>query len=338
MKNRQWRLARFAEGMPQATDWVLSEAEMPEAGPGQLLVRALYLDVAPYMRGRISPRQNYAAGVRPGDVMVGGGIGEVVQSNAENFRPGDVVVSDFSFGWQEFAAVPATAVRCIRPEIAPLPYWLDAFGLNGLTAYFALFETGNMKAGETVAVSAAAGSVGQIAGQLARLAGCRTVGFTSSEEKAAWCKSSGYDEVINYRLAGDLEETVRFVCPGGVDLFIDNTAGVIHDAVMTNLAEHARVVMVGTASLADKFEQADIGHRFLRQILVKRAIVRGFLFLDHQTRHEAARSRLVQWYEDGVLRSKFDILEGIENMPEAFLRLLTSKNLGKQLVRVGVEG
>lgn len=190
MKNRQWRLARFPEGRPQAADWVLSEADMPQAGPGRLLVRALYLDVAPYMRGRISPRQNYAAGVALGDVMVGGGIGEVLQSNADNLKPGDVVVTDFAFGWQEFAAIPATAVRRIRPDIAPLPYWLDAFGLNGLTAYFALFETGNMKAGETVAISAAAGSVGQIAGQLAHLAGCRPTSLSRPTLVSGFCARS----------------------------------------------------------------------------------------------------------------------------------------------------
>ena len=218
-----------------------------------------------------------------------------------------------------------------------MPYWLDAFGLNGLTAYLALFEAGNMRAGDTVAVSAAAGSVGQIAGQLAKLAGARALAITSSAEKAAWCRTLGYDAVIDYRAAEDLAEAVRAACPEGIDLFMDNTAGPIHDAVMQNLAAHARVVVVGTVSLADRFGQPDIGPRFLRQILVARATVRGFLFADYQAAHEKARSRLRTWFQAGKLQSRFDILEGIENVPHAFLRLLTSRNLGKQLVRIAPE-
>jgi NADPH-dependent curcumin reductase CurA len=158
MRNRLWRLAAFPEGLPEVGNWTLAEAEVPAAGPGQLLVQALYLDVAPYMRGRISPARNYAAGVGIGDLMVGGAIGRVLQSNADGFAAGDIVVTDFAFGWQEYALLSPEAVRRIDPEVAPLPFWLDAFGLNGVTAFLALFETGDMKAGDTVVVSAAAGS------------------------------------------------------------------------------------------------------------------------------------------------------------------------------------
>jgi NADPH-dependent curcumin reductase CurA len=228
-------------------------------------------------------------------------------------------------------------LRRIDADAAPLPLWLDAFGLNGVTAYLALFETGDMRAADTVVVSAAAGSVGQVAGQLAKIAGCRAVAVTSSDEKAAWCRELGYDEVVNYRTSDDLAAAIHAACPDGVDLFLDNTAGPIHDAVMQNLAAHARVVVVGTVSLADRFGLPDVGPRFLRQILVARATVRGFLFLDHQAAFEHARSRLLKWYKEGRLRSKFDIAEGIEAVPAAFLRLLTSRNLGKQLVRVAPE-
>jgi NADPH-dependent curcumin reductase CurA len=337
MKNRQWRLAAFPEGLPEVGNWTLAEADVPATGPGLMLVQALYLDVAPYMRGRISPARNYAAGVGIGDLMVGGAIGRVLQSNADGFAAGDIVVTDFAFGWQEYALLSPEAVRRIDPEVAPLPFWLDAFGLNGVTAFLALFETGGMKAGDTVVVSAAAGSVGQVAGQLAKIAGCRAVAVTSSDEKAAWCRELGYDDVVNYRTANDLPAALRAACPDGVDLFMDNTAGPIHDAVMQNLAAHARVVVVGTVSLADRFGQPDLGPRFLRQILVARASVRGFLFLDHQPSHERARSRLLKWYGEGRIRSKFDIAEGIEVVPSAFLRVLTSRNLGKQVVRVAPE-
>ena len=336
--NRQWRLASYPEGLPTEDNWTLSEGAMPSAGPNQILVRAIYLDVAPYMRGRISPQKNYAAGVKPGDVMLGGGIGEVVQSNAKHYKPGDLVVTDFGFGWQEYAALQPAAVRKIDRQAAPLPYWMEAFGLNGTTAYFALLDAGRMRPGETVVISAAAGSVGQIAGQIAKLGGCRAVGVTSSPDKAAYCRELGYDEIVDYRAEGDdLPGAIRKACPNGVDVYIDNTAGAISDAVMQNLAPHARVVLVGSISLAGKFGQPDIGPRFHRQTLIARATIQGFLVSDYTSRYQEARDRLVSWHRAGVLKSKFDIMQGIENVPKAFLRLLRSENVGKQLVQVAEE-
>ena len=332
--NKQWRLASYPEGMPTETNWALSEGTIPEPRPDELLARAIYLDVAPYMRGRISPQKNYAAGVKPGDVMLGGGIGEVVQSNVKEFKPGDLIVTDFSFGWQEYAALKVSAVRGVEAELAPLPYWLDALGLNGMTAYFALIEAGRIKPGDTVLISAAAGSVGQIAGQIAKISGCRAIGVTSSAEKIAWCKELGYDDAINYRAESDLSAAVARACPNGVDVFIDNTAGVIHESVMQNLAAHARIVLVGSISLAGKFGQPDIGPRFHRQTLIARATIQGFLVSEYQQQQAEARRRIAGWFKAGLLKSKFDIAKGIEATPKAFLRLLTSQNLGKQLVQV----
>jgi len=335
--NRQWRLASYPEGMPTAANWTLGEGPVPEPGPDQMLARAIYLDVAPYMRGRISPQKNYAAGVAPGDVMIGGCIAEVVESNAKAFKPGDIVVTDQSFGWQQYGVLGPASARKVDRELAPLPYWLDALGMNGMTAYFALLDAGDMKAGDTVVVSAAAGSVGQIAGQIARIGGARPIGITSSAEKAAWCREIGYADVIEYRAETDLVRAVSKACPHGVDLYIDNTAGPITDAVMQNLALHARVVIVGAVSLAAKFGQPDVGLRFQRQILIARATIRGFLVSDYAARHAEARTRIGAWYRDGLLRSKFDVAKSIENVPHAFLRLLESRNLGKQLVQVGHE-
>jgi hypothetical protein len=289
------------------------------------------------MRSRISPQKNYAKGVGIGEVMIGGGIGEVVRSNVKHYKPGDIVVTDHGFGWQQFARLRPSAVRKVDPNLAPLPYWLDALGLNGMTAYFALFEAARVRAGDTVVVSAAAGSVGQIAGQLAKLGGARAVGITSSAEKAAWCREAGYTEVIAYRAEDDLRAAVSGVCPDGVDVFIDNTGGPIHDAVMQNLALHARIAIVGSISLASTFGQPDIGLRFQRQILIARATVQGFLVSDYERDQPAARARMAGWYRAGLLKSRFDIANGIENMPSAFLRLLTSRNIGKQLVQVAAE-
>lgn len=335
--HRQWRLAAYPEGLPAETDWALSESALPEARPNQILVRAIYLDVAPYMRGRVSPQKNYAAGVAVGDVMIGGGIGEVVQSNVKQYTPGDIVVTDQSFGWQEYAALSASAVRKVDPSLAPLPYWLDALGMNGMTAYFALLDAARMKPGDTVVISAAAGSVGQIAGQIAKLGGARPVGVTSSPEKIAWCREAGYDDAIDYRAEPDLTAAIARACPRGVDVYIDNTGGPIHDAVMQNLATHARIALVGSISLASRFGQPDVGLRFLRNTLIARATIKGFLVSDYQQQQADARNRMAHWYRAGLLKSKFDIAKGFESMPKAFLRLLTSQNLGKQLVQVSDE-
>lgn len=334
-RNRQWRLARHPDGLPTPENWTLTESAVPEPGPNQVLARAIYLDVAPYMRARISPQKNYAAGVKPGELMLGGGIGEVLVSNSKEYRPGDYVVSDFAFGWQEYAVLRPNAIRRADPASAPLPYWMEALGLNGLTSYFALFHATRARAGDTVVVSAAAGSVGQITGQLAALAGCRTVGVTSSAEKAAWCREIGYEEVVLYRDEADLAAAIARACPRGADVYVDNTAGVIHDAVLQNLAPHARIALVGSVSLAAQFGRPDVGPRFLRQLLIARATVQGFLVSDYQDRYEEARRRLALWVGSGAVRSRFDIADGIEAMPDAFLRLLTSRNVGKQLVRCG---
>ncbi|HEX2830832.1 MAG TPA: NADP-dependent oxidoreductase [Burkholderiales bacterium] len=333
---KQWRLASYPDGLPTEGNWTLSAGPVPAPKPDQVLVRAIYLDVAPYMRGRISPQKNYAKGVAPGDVMLGGGIGEVVESNSRQYKPGDLVVTDFSFGWQEYSAIHAGAVRKVDPGVAPLPYWMEAFGLNGTTAYFALLDAGRIRPGDTVVVSAAAGSVGQIAGQIAKLAGCRAVGVTSSPQKAAFCRELGYDDIVDYRAqSAHLPAAIRRACPNGVDVYIDNTAGAISDAVMQNLAPHARVVLVGSISLAGRFGQPDIGQRFHRQTLIARATIQGFLVSDYTARYQEARDRLVSWYSAGALKSKFDIAHGFENLPKAFLRLLNSDNVGKQMVQVG---
>ena len=331
--NRQWRLVRYPQGMPEVGDWALGEGAVPDPGPGQVLARSLYLDVAPYMRGRINPGKNYTAGVAVGDVMIGGAVAEVVRSNLDGFAEGDAVVTDFGFGWQDYAALDGADLRKVDTRLADLPCWLDVLGLNGVTAYFGLFETGSMRPGDTVVVSAAAGSVGQIVGQLAVLGGARPVALTSSAEKAAWCRELGYAAAIDYRGVDDLAAALGRECPGGVDVFFDNTGGPLHDAVMQNLATGARIVVCGTVSLADKFGNPDIGPRFLRQVLVARARIQGFLVMDHASRHAQARERLAGWVREGRLRQRFDIVEGLENTPAAFLRLLTSRNTGKQLVK-----
>ena len=331
--NRRWLLERYPEGMPVESDWRLEEGPLPDPGPGEMLVRSLYLSVDPYMRGRISPSKNYAAGVALGEVMCGGGVGEVVRSNLPGFAAGEIVES-FGFGWQDFAVLPEAGTRKVDPTLGPLQSNLSYLGLPGLTAYFALLDVGQPRPGDTVLISAASGAVGQVAGQIAKLAGCRAVAVASSDDKLAWCQDLGYDAGVNYRTSGDLAAAIGEACPDGVNVFFDNTAGPIHDAVMQHLASRARVIVCGTVALADRFGQPDVGPRFLRQIMIARARVQGFLLFDYADRFEEARARLAAWAASGRLVHREDILDGLERMPEAFLRLLTSRNFGKQMVRV----
>jgi NADPH-dependent curcumin reductase CurA len=331
--NRQWLLASHPEGLPEESNWRMVEQPIAAPGPGQILVRAHYLSVDPYMRGRISRAGNYAAGVQVGQVMTGGSVGEVLRSEDPRFSPGDIV-EGFTFGWQEYPLIQAQDARKVDPSLGPVHSALSYLGLPGLTAYFALLDVGKPKPGESVVISSAAGAVGQVAAQIAKLRGCRAVAIASSDAKLAWCHELGYDAGINYRTATDLEAAVREACPNGVDVFFDNTAGPIHDAVMANLATHARVIVCGTVALADRFDQPDIGLRHLRRILITRARVQGFLLFDYAERYEEARAQLAAWAREGRLRHREDILDGIEQMPRAFLRLLRSENFGKQLVRL----
>ena len=331
--NRQWRLANYPDGMPTEDNWIMSKSSIPEPGENEVVAEAIYLDVAPYMRGRISPQKNYTSGVGLGDLMVGGAIGQVVNSNVVDYPVGQLIVTG-NFGWQEYAALKPNEMRKVDTEIAPLPCWFDFMGTNGITAYFGLIEVGSMKVGDTVVISASAGSVGQIASQIAKLSGCRAIAITSSEKKLAWCQKIGYDDGINYKTEPNLVDAITRVCPNGVDLYFDNTAGPIHDAVMQNLATFARIVVCGTVSLADRFDEPDIGERFLRRILVARARVQGFIVDDYQNRHQDAWKCLANWYQRGLLNCEYDIIQDIHSMPSAFLRLLNSQNLGKQLVQV----
>ena len=330
--NRSWKLASYPEGMPSENDWCLEQSEISSPANGQILARALYLSVDPYMRGRISAKKGYAKGVEIGEVMIGAAVAEVVESKHPQWNSGDLIET-FNFGWQEYSILDPETVTRVDPNIGPPHAWLSYIGMPGITAWCALKNVGKPVEGNTVLVSAASGAVGQVAGQLAKAAGCRTVAVASTDSKLDWCRNLGYDAGVNYRSATDLTKEIAEACPDGIDVFFDNTAGPIHDAAMKNLAMNARVIICGTISLADKFEAPDIGERFLRQILVSRAQVSGFLVFDHLAHYDTARRELAELASNGKLQFKTDFMDGIENMPAAFLKLLHSENMGKQLVR-----
>lgn len=334
-KNPSWIFKSYPPGMPTVDSWTLEDRPIPEPAEGQLLVRTIWLSVDPYMRGRISQSKNYAAGFKPGDLMTGGGIGEVIRSESPAFKPGDLVTNDdYSFGWQPYTVIRASSARILTETDAPVQSCLSYFGDTGLTAYFSLLRVGKPKSGETVLISAASGAVGQIAGQIARIKGLDPVAIVGSDAKLQWCKKIGYRVGINHRTSKDLVADVAAACPSGVDVFIDHVAGPIHDAAMLNLNKFGRVVIVGTISRADKFDEPDIGLRHLRRILITRARVEGFMQDDFQSEYETALSDLRSWYKQGLLEVREDIVEGIESVPHALIRVLKGENFGKQLVRL----
>ncbi len=336
--NRRWFLKQYPEGMPTLDNWTMDEQRVPDPGPGQILVKAKWLSVDPYMRGRMSPATNYTKGVEIGELMQGGGVGEVVASNHPKWKAGDIAES-MSFGWQEWSVLtpdvsgPA-GVNRIDPNLAPIESSLSWLGMPGITAYFGLLELGRPRPGDTVVVSAASGAVGQLVGQIAKLAGCRAVAIAGNDDKLKWCQELGFDVGINYKKATDLTQAVKEASCGGVDVFFDNTAGAIHDAVMKNLRTGARVVICGRVALAGQFGKPDIGERFMGQLIVTRASIHGFLAFDWWHRREEALQRLSEWQRAGKIRFKEDVLDGIERMPEAFLRLLSGKNFGKQIIKI----
>lgn len=336
--NRHWVLASYPEGVPTLDNWRLETASMPELEAGEILVKTRFLSVDPYMRGRIAPGKNYAAGVGVGELMVGGGVGEVVASRHPHWHEGDIAET-MAYGWREWAVLrpdqPGTAaVNRIDPTLAPIESSLSWLGMPGMTAYVGLLEVGRPKPGDTVVVSAASGAVGQLVGQLAKLAGARAVAIAGGPEKLAWCRRLGYDETIDYKSETDLEGAIRRCCPNGVDVFFDNTAGPIHDAVMPNLAVGARIVICGRIALADQFGKPDIGPRFTSQFIVSRPSMHGFVVFDWWHRRDEALRRLASLKAAGKLKFKEDVIDGIERVPEAFLRLFSGENFGKQLVRL----
>lgn len=330
--NRQVLLKARPTGIPQAEHFEIVERPLPAPGDGQVLVRNLYLSVEPAMRGWVSAVANYSEPVPLGGVMRSIAAGRIVESRHADWKAGDLIVG--MFGWQDYAVVDPAAIQTrVTDGAAPLSAWLGVLGINGLTAYFGLLDAGQPKAGETVVVSTAAGSVGSCVGQIAAIKGCRTVGIAGGSTKVALCRDAfGYDAAIDYQ-QGDLDAALAAACPNGVDVYFDNTAGAISDAVLTRLNVGARVVICGTASIAS-WDPVPLGPRVERHLLVKRARMQGILIFDYAARYEEGRAELARWVREGRLHYREDILEGIDKAPDAIAGLYRGENLGKRLIRI----
>lgn len=333
--NRQVRLKSRPSGIPQAEHFEIVEAAAADPSDGQVLVRNIYLSVEPAMRGWVAAVANYSEPVALGAVMRSLAVGRIEASRHPDFQPGEYVTG--MFGWQDYATVDGKAVqRKVEDTDLPISTSLGVLGLNGLTAYFALLDIGEPRSGETIVVSTAAGAVGSCVGQIARIKGCRSIGITGGPAKSRLCRDEfRYDAAIDYK-ADDFEAALDAACPKGVDVYFDNTAGRISDAVMCRLNVGARVIICGTASISS-WDPIPQGPRVERHLLVKRARMQGFLIFDHVPRFPEALQELGNWVRGDLIRYREDILDGIEHAPGSIAGLYRGENLGKRLIRIAPE-
>lgn len=330
--NRRVVLAKRPKGVPDADHFAVEDIAVPELNGGELLVKCEYWSIDPAMRGWVNAAPNYLPPVEIGAPMRSFAVGTVVASRNPDYAEGETVLG--MFGWQRFAISDGSQVdRKVDAQGLSSSLALGVLGLNGITAYFGLREVCAPKQGETVVVSTAAGSVGSAVGQIAKIMGCRTVGITGSAEKAARCREAfGYDAVINYK-DDNVSAALKAACPNGIDCYFDNTCGEISDAVMTQLAQGARIAICGTAALTD-WDPIPMGPRIHRQLLVARARMQGFLVLDYKARYPEAVTALTEWVRDGRLAHNEHVLEGADAARGAIKMLYEGGNTGKLLVRV----
>jgi NADPH-dependent curcumin reductase CurA len=328
--NREIRLAARPVGFPKDSDFELAETPVPEPGEGEVLVRNVYLSVDPYMRGRMIDRKSYVPSFQVGEAMTGGAVGQVVESNSDVLAAGDWVNS--MMGWREYYAADGGSLMKIDPELAPVSKALGVLGLTGWTAYVGLLDLGQPKEGETVFVSAAAGAVGSIVGQLAKLKGCRVVGSAGSPEKVERALEVGYDECFDYKAESPAMALNR-LCPDGIDVYFENVGGDHLEAALPRMRTFGRVVVCGLISQYNDTELRP--GPSLVPLLTSRVTIRGFIVSDHFDRLPDFLKDMSQWYREGKITDEETVVEGIENAPRAFMGLLKGENRGKMLVKVG---
>ncbi len=329
--NAQWRLAARPVGLPKASDWEYVEEPALEPGDGQFQVEVEYLSLDPAMRGWMNEARSYVPPVGIGEVMRAGAIGRVTESRHPHHAVGDRVSG--MFGVQRYAVSDGRGVRTVDTSLAPAPVHLGLLGMTGLTAYFGILDVGRPQPGQTVVVSGAAGAVGSVAGQIARLKGCRTIGIAGGPEKCRWIvEELGFDAAIDYK-RGELRSELRRHTPDGIDVYFDNVGGETLDEVLRRIARGARVVICGAISQYNATEPC--GPVNYMQLLVQRATMTGFLVFDFAERYDEAIAELAGWLRAGQLQSREDVVPGgLEQFPEVFLRLFRGANTGKLILKL----
>ena len=330
--NRQITLAARPKGMPKPTDFKLVEAPMPEIGGGEVLVKTLFMSVDPYMRGRMNEGRSYARGVDIGEVMMGGTVGEVIESTDHTLQPGDIVQSQM--GWQAYGKAIGSEVRKIDPDLAPISTSLGVLGMPGLTAYFGLLEVGDPKPSDTVMVSAAAGSVGHMVGQIAKIKGCHVIGISGNDDKCNMLKDNlGFDAALNYKDA-NFRQNLKDSTPNGLDVYFDNTGGMILGSALFRMNPGGRIACCGVVSQYDT-SSPEPGPRGIPGLLINNRIkMEGFLIFDFAEKYDHATDEILGWIGSGDLKILTDKVEGLEAAPEAFVDLLAGGNIGTRIVRL----
>ncbi len=334
-QNLQVVLASRPTGRPSHENFEIVRTPIPAPGEGQVLLRIRYLSLDPYMRGRMSAAKSYAAAVEIGQVMEGGTVGEVLESRHPDYKPGDVVLSHS--GWQSYAVADAKALRKLDPNQAPVTTALGVLGMPGFTAYAGLLTIGRPKAGETVVVAAASGPVGATVGQIARIMGARAVGIAGGAEKCALVREEfGFDAAIDHR-SPTFSEDLRAACPDGIDVYFENVGGAVWGAVFPLLNTFARIPVCGLIAqynATGPFEGPDRLPILMRDVLTKSLTIRGFIQREFTDQRPAFYRDMVEWIADGRVKYNEDIVQGLENAPEAFFGLLEGRNFGKLIVQV----
>ena len=331
--NRQILLKKRPVGAPAAADFESGEGRVRIPGRGEVLLKNLYLSIDPAIRGWMSDAKSYLPPIAIGEPIRSGTLSQIVESNAEGWNPGQIVQA--LAAWESFSTVPVSNLhgRAQKLEGIPLHAMLSVLGGTGLTAYFGLLDVGRPEEGETVLVSSAAGGVGSIVGQIARIKGCRAVGLTGSNDKCAWLIDAlGYDAAINYKTA-DLRIALKEACPQGIDVFFDSVGGEILNTALARLNRRGRVALCGAISQINAGERQPGPTNYL-QLLAKSARMEGFTTLDFASRYDEARAILASWIREGQLKYRDDIVDGLENAPAHLLRLFTGTHRGKLMVKL----
>jgi len=329
--NHQFRLAARPVGLPRRSDWAYTEEPVPEPADGELLVKISYISLDPAMRGWMNEGRSYIPPVEIGAVMRALAVGRVIASRHSDYAVGDHVSG--SLGVQEYALTRGEGLVKADTKIAPLPVWLSVFGATGMTAYFGLLDVGRPASGETVVVSGAAGAVGSVVGQIAKIKGCRAVGIAGGVEKCRYIvENLGFDAAIDYKTE-DVKTALRQHCPRGIDVYFDNVGGDILDTVILQISRGARIVVCGAISQYNNTTPVKGPSNYL-SLLVNRASMTGFVCFDYASRYRDAAREMAGWMASGKLKSREDVVDGFETFPETLLKLFKGENIGKLMIKV----